>query len=548
MIRDILLPEQYKGYYVFAKRIIGFDIGKTHVNATQMYLTGRTRIIEKFFEEKLEAGPANNNREKIVKAIQTILAQVDAYDAIHSSLSSAVAVFKELKLPFLQYDKINMVVTYEVEPLLPFPVAQATIDFIITKQHSEENSSEILVAAVQNQHIANHIQLFEEAGVRPELLTIDLFEIYGLYSSITSPEQIAGNSALIDLGIHSTRIAFLQEGQLRFIRVLPKGTYHLAKGVSETLAIPINQAMETIIRFGLENSDNPIYIKALSSSLAAFWNEIQFTLLSFTTQAEDAQALMRLILLGGGAEIKGLPKFIIDHLHVACELFPINKVLEQPTIQLKSKLFIPTASIISLSTALPLPVTQSFNMCKGTFTLTDPMKFTKQLIVGASLLLFVFIILLTHSFFQIRKLKHEAQASQKEIITTLKEKFPTIEKEAKDLDEVIESAKKIADEKEKMWFAFSARARSSFLKYLLELFSKVDKVNLGLDLEKITITEKEMALTGQVKDWEPLNIFVRELGQSKLFSVEPKPESTKINDQVYFKNMKVILNKTTREE
>ena len=99
-----------------------------------------------------------------------------------------------------------------------------------------------------------------------------------------------------------------------------------------------------------------------------------------------------------------------------------------------------------------------------------------------------------------------------------------------------------------MWFAFSARARSSFLKYLLELFSKVDKVNLGLDLEKITITEKEMALTGQVKDWEPLNIFVRELGQSKLFSVEPKPESTKINDQVYFKNMKVILNKTTREE
>src|SRR3972149_10513481 len=116
MIRDILLPEQYKGYYVFAKRIIGFDIGKTHVNATQMYLTGRTRIIEKFFEEKLEAGPANNNREKIVKAIQTILAQVDAYDAIHSSLSSAVAVFKELKLPFLQYDKINMVVTYEVEP------------------------------------------------------------------------------------------------------------------------------------------------------------------------------------------------------------------------------------------------------------------------------------------------------------------------------------------------------------------------------------------------------------------------------------------------
>ena len=134
----------------------------------------------------LEVGAGNNYNERAIAAIKLVSEKLDPYDVVYSSLSSSLAIFKELKLPFLTYDKIKMVVQYEIEPLLPFAANDAVIDFIIPKAHPQEGSSEILVAAVQNQHIVSHLQLFQAAGIDPEIIFIDLFVLYELYKKMPS--------------------------------------------------------------------------------------------------------------------------------------------------------------------------------------------------------------------------------------------------------------------------------------------------------------------------------------------------------------------------
>src|SRR5579885_192676 len=181
IFQNIFVPEKIGSYYLFPKRIIGFDINKTHVYATQLLLKGRTITLEKTIEIPLEAGNTNNYDERASKAIATALEQVDKYDAIHTALSSSVAIFKELRLPFSDPNKIQMVIEFEVEPLLPFSVNDAVVDFIITKHLPEEKASEVLVAAVQKQHIVHHLQLFAQAGVNPDVVTLDLFALYGAF-------------------------------------------------------------------------------------------------------------------------------------------------------------------------------------------------------------------------------------------------------------------------------------------------------------------------------------------------------------------------------
>jgi Tfp pilus assembly PilM family ATPase len=141
MIKNIFIPEKIGDRYLFSKRIIGFDIGKTHINATQLYLNGTHVTLEKFIEIPLELGTVTNYPERVGNAIKLVMLQVDRYDEIRTSLSSSLVVFKEIKLPFVGHDKIALVIDFEIEPLLPFAINDALVDFIITKELDEEKSS-----------------------------------------------------------------------------------------------------------------------------------------------------------------------------------------------------------------------------------------------------------------------------------------------------------------------------------------------------------------------------------------------------------------------
>ncbi len=102
MIKNIFLPEKIGGNYIFAKRIVGIDIGKTHISATQVYVKGTNITIEKSIDEKLDPELATYE-ERVTKALKSIHKQLDRYDEVHSALSSSLVVFKELKLPFTSF-------------------------------------------------------------------------------------------------------------------------------------------------------------------------------------------------------------------------------------------------------------------------------------------------------------------------------------------------------------------------------------------------------------------------------------------------------------
>ncbi|HEB41529.1 MAG TPA: hypothetical protein ENI08_00735, partial [Candidatus Dependentiae bacterium] len=504
MIKDIFIPEKIGNYYIFPKRVIGFDVGKTHVNATQVYLKGDTITIEKFVEEKLEAGNNNNYAERVAQALKNVLASVDHYNALYSAIASSSVIFREIKLPFTVYEKINMVVNFEVEPLLPFSASDAIIDFIITKTVPEEQGAEILVAAVPKPQIAEHLQLFAAVEANLQLLTVDFFALYGMYKQIPEYAKLKDGVTLLDLGSNSTRIAYIHEGQLRFIRTLPKGIFNLAKGISSILNVQPAQVMENLIRFGLEKQDNQEYVQAVTQEFTTFWNEIQFTLNSFISQIGPQQVINTILLLGGGSEIKGLTALINNLSSISCNRFDATKLLENKNIQLKHTTTIPSSSIMSLSTALPFPITKHFNLRKNEFSIIDKPLFNKQIISAIILAIVIISSLLTHSFLQIRKLQYEVVTAEQETITALKERFKKIEGDR--LDDVVDEAQKEVDQEEKLWFAFSATVRTSFLEYLLELTNKIDKEGLGFEIEKLTMTEDAITLKANVKDFESLKL------------------------------------------
>lgn len=522
MIKQLFLPEKIGSYYLFGKRILGIDIGKTHISATQLYLSGSAITLEKIVEHKIPPANATPYEERVVETLKLVLAACDHANAIHTALSSSQVVFKELKLPFMNREQIAKIITFEVEPLLPFATQEAIIDFIITKKIPEEKSSEVLVAATQKHIIAQHLEFFAAAGANPSVITVDFFNLYGLYLQIPSYAQLPGSVALLDLGVQTTQVAYMSNGQLRLIRTLPYGVSTIAKEVSDISGISTADALEELIRFGLESNKQSSHVDAIMQAVGSFWNKINFTLTSFTAQTQQ-ESISHLFLFGGGAHIKGLSSFVTQQMQVPTELLNGTKI-PQAGITVPNKTMVTSSSIISLAAAFPSLITSDFNLRRDEFKVSNTRASIQQIITLAALILILLGALLTHIIMQVGKYNTEISQSQEEVLDRLKKHFKNIDPEEETLTkEVIATAQQEKTAEENRWLPFASK--KLFLQVLLELTNKIDKEGLGFVPEQITITDTIVTLKARVKDFDALKSLERELRKSKLFSsVESPPE------------------------
>ncbi len=516
MIKNVLIPESIGSYYIFSKRILGFDVGKTHIRVTQLVLKGNKRVVERWLEQPLQPGSPANYNERATQAIQAILKMVDPYDGVHTLLPSSLVVFKDLDMPFSDYNKIKMVINFEVEPLLPFSAADAVIDFIVTNQTSDGHS-QLLVAAAPKQHLASHIQLFAGAGISPSIITVDFFALYGLYKNTPSYANKKGNIAFVDIGPHETGIAYLHDSQLKSIRTLPRGLLTLAKTISSSLKVDPNSALEALVRFGVNNSDNASHAAATTDAFGPFLDEIAFTFHTFIPQSDGTAPIDHIYLLGDGATIHGIHELIHNKTGIQCESLNIHTLLEGNKFSIAHKNGISDPYIMSLSAAAATLTLPAFNLRQKEFIpSTNTSLFYKQIIVASTLFIGMLCALGIFYFMETRKLTSAATQAEQEAKEALKDQFKNLSEESS-LEDMVEEAQDEIKKEEKLWSSFSP-TRASMLQYLLELTNRIDQEALQFTIDKLQITDHTMKITAHVKDYDALLLLEKELRQSKLFS------------------------------
>ena len=544
-VKDIFFPEKVGSYYPFSKYIVGIEINKANIIATKICLQGRRTIIESILEEKFEAETTQELADEeiidpLTKALQAIFSKIGYYDEVYTTISSSFVVFKEMRLPFTSREKIAMVIDFEIEPLLPFSLRDAVVDFIITKEITEEKSSEILVTAVQKQHIINLLAVFEKAGVNPDRIIVDMIALYGLYKRIPAYNDLQGGAALIDIGYYTTRIALMVNAQLKTIRTLPKGVLSITKATATALNVPPNEVLDKMIRFGTEDEHSTKYTKEMHKAITSLLDEINFTFTSFVAQVLDRNPIAKIVLVGDGSAIKELTKYLTEKIKVPCEQFNTAALLEDPTIEVKNDCVITTANLISVSAALSsTSFLEGYNLKSKELTTPSYSRLLKQSITLLVLTVTLFATLMTHYTLQTRKLEKEITSSQQEALHSLKEVFKSVEDETS-LNDAIETAQLDLKQQEETWFAFSNKSRASFLQCLLELASKIDQKSIGLDVEQLTIAEGTITLKAEVRDHDALKTLERELGQSKLLNAFEPQESLQFS-------MKITLPQANKE-
>lgn len=510
MTTALFLPKKLGNYYLFPTRIIGFDIGKTHVTATLVLAQGRSRSVEKIFHRLITGTTPAEVLDRTKAAIASIVQEASPLHEVHSALPSSVLMFKECTVPFTTREKIALILDYEIEQKLPVSLERVVVDFIITRTYQDEQKSDVLVVAAQKQHLAEHISLFDTSGVTPQVIAVDIFSLYGLWQEIPAYASDTEAIALINLGVTSTRIALISNKQLIAVRVMPQGIMALVKAISSTLGIPAGQAHEHLIRFGTSKKDDARYTQAATQALHDILATLGFTLQSFADKTAN-KTINRIILLGGGADLPNIPAHIQEQLNMPTQLFALEDIGKAPGITLHVH---PQASaVMSLSIALPTSINDHVNLRQKEFSSEDPALFTKQTATAATLLVFIVGLLVGNSVMQKNKLRQAIAHSEKQVLAVLQQ---TLDVKERRLDDAVSQAKTRVDEQRRIWFSFTGATRSSFLNHLQKLSTAIDKQSIGLQLKKLSFDHDTITMQGEVKDIASLPVFEEEIRRADL--------------------------------
>lgn len=533
MIKNIFIPEVVNGYYPIAHRILGISITTHSISAVQIKLHARTTTIEKTWDEWLVQNGETSLQERVSTILATIVGQAQ-YDELRTSLPSNNIIFKELTLPFLDREQLDLVVRYEVEPLLPFSLQDTTIDFIITAQDMTAKTSTIMVAAVPNAVIKEHLELYTASGIEPTVITIDMFDVYSLYTLTTSPDkEISVGLTAIDM--QTTTIGYSVNNQLKLIRVIPQGLMHFAKKISSTTGITLQQSVEELMRFGMVNTEDPQYTETMSTVLRQFARELQFTFESFATQHQTTTANLKIFILGIGATIPDFAAALSTHMPYPCSIIDLAALLKADNIVLEKNIALHIDHIPALGAAIPTRQTEEFNLKKGIFVASEATEILKPVVIAGVLLLSIFGLLLYHTYQQKSMLLSAKKSLSNEVLSHLKEEN-LVEPDTFSLPDALNEAQDKITQEEEIWFAFSSQTRFSMLKNLQALSAAIDREGVQLKLERIELTENSISIKGSVPGYPNLKRLEKELEKSDLFVSVPALQELEFDETLQLKH------------
>jgi len=292
-------------------RIVGVDIGSVVLRAIELEYGGRGRPrVTRYHEVALPDGAVRNGEVVEENTVATALKQLWSEGKFRSrevvlGLGNQKVLARDLTVPRASIEHIRESLPFQVQDLIPVPVAEALLDFypiVEVQTDAGPAVSGLLIAAVTSSVLAN-VNAVRKAGLWP--VDVDLIP-FALQRSIGS--EIPGTSAVIDIGATTTNIVISTGGVPQFVRIIPAGGEDLTKALVAKVGFDRDAAERAKSGLGMATGhvlpENRPAVEVIHEVTSELLNSLRNTLRYFANTRENGQ-VERVVLSGGGALLPG---------------------------------------------------------------------------------------------------------------------------------------------------------------------------------------------------------------------------------------------------
>jgi len=326
-------------------RWVGLDLGGRSIKLAEMEQTPRgPRLLRALIQEL----PISVEGQPMDRAgwLHSALKEVGER-SVHVALDSSKVVVRRVHMPLMPDRELQEAVRWHIKDQLPFPAQEAVIDFRVIGQVWEKDikKQDLLVIAAPAPFLHELIEEVERSGAHVAGLAPTPCAVWSCVATLM-PDVQRGSVVVIELGAHATHVTIVNDGQLCVVRDLAIGSESMTDAlvgtvVSEQGHVTIDRSKaETLKRQygvlseapqGMTSEGVPLFHLAslMRPVLEQLLTEISRFLDFYKVQLEQG-GVSRVLLCGGGANLKSFQTFLADGLGVPVEVFnPILRISDQ---------------------------------------------------------------------------------------------------------------------------------------------------------------------------------------------------------------------------
>lgn len=318
-----------------ARRWTGLRVGARSIKIVQIEESaGGLRLVKHLVQEMpVRAGGSVDQSGWL----QTALKEFEA-EEVHVCVSGPEVALRRVQVPPMPKNELAEGVRWAVKEHVAFPVQDAVVDFQVIGEVWDKDikKQDALVAVASRAALQELAASVERCGARVASIVPTHVASWRCAARLR-PDTARGTVALLEVSAAETRVTIVKDGNIRLVRELPFGSGNVTEALVGIVAsergevtIDYSKAEALKRRYGVlteraaGSTEEGVPLFHLSSlmrpALESLLTELSRVFSFYKVQIDEA-GVDRILLCGGGANLKQLPPYLADGLGIPAELF-----------------------------------------------------------------------------------------------------------------------------------------------------------------------------------------------------------------------------------
>lgn len=316
-------------------RIVSLNLGSQTIGLAEFFAQPNAGLLLNRYRLR-ELAPELGEAQRNAQLTQVLAELSHELQLKRPSVNYAIAaqsVFTRfVKLPSIDEEKIERIITFEAQQNVPFPIDEVVWDYQLVGGGAEEQIQVVLVA-VKSDLLDAINSAVEAAGFRPYVVGMATMGLYNAFRY--SYSDLQGCSLLVDIGARTTNLLFIEPAKI-FSRSLAIGGSSISAAIAKEFNEPIAAAefrkkREGFVSLGGAYAEPPDpavarVSKIIRSTMTRLHSEIMRSISHYRAQ-QQGSAPARVFLCGGSASMPYMREFFREKLQLPVEFFhPLRNV------------------------------------------------------------------------------------------------------------------------------------------------------------------------------------------------------------------------------
>ncbi len=296
----------------FEPKIFGLDLSDLSIKFFQIEKEGRADKIKGFASFDIPAGSMDDgeiiDKERLAATIKSALERTKKINTnkIICSLPESKAFIRIITIPDMTEKEAHEAVKWEMEANLPLPLSETYFDWQFLES-KDAGKQLVLTAAVSKRVVDDWMEVLSSAGL--SVYGLEIESIATIRSLIPNDSQ--ETSLIVDIGARRTSFIISEGSVPYFTSSIPFSSEGINDAIGKGLNLDPEESEKSKIDNGIANQDgaNPIF-NAVAPLMENLVMEIIKTMDFYGDMSQKTAGINKIILCGGGSNLKGLPDFL----------------------------------------------------------------------------------------------------------------------------------------------------------------------------------------------------------------------------------------------